>query len=199
MPSDLQIRHSAAGQDPTDNVIPLNIPNSLTILRIVLIPVFVGFLIYGRYTSALLTLLVAGITDALDGTIARLANQQTQFGAYLDPLADKLLLMSSFITLAGLELVPAWSVILVVSRDAMLLAGTLLAHLTAVRMNVDPTVLGKMTTLCQLIYVFLVVALHAWSTNLFLLEPVLYVMSGLTVASGLRYVFRGIKQLHPSP
>jgi len=89
--------------------IPLNIPNSLTILRILLIPVIVGFLVYGYYDYALITLIVAMITDALDGTIARLANQKTQFGAYLDPLADKLLLMTTFITFSLLSLVPVWS------------------------------------------------------------------------------------------
>ena len=112
----MDVRFSIAGG------IPLNIPNALTISRILLIPVIVGFLVYGHYGYALITLIVAMITDALDGTIARLANQKTQFGAYLDPLADKLLLMTTFITCSLLSLVPVWSVIVVVSRDGLLQA-----------------------------------------------------------------------------
>ena len=108
-------------------VVPLNIPNSLTILRILLIPLIVGLLVYEYAEYALVTLMIAALTDALDGTIARLANQKTPFGAYLDPLADKLLLMTTFVTLSFLDMVPVWSVILVVSRDAILLTGTLLA------------------------------------------------------------------------
>src|SRR5207249_4620271 len=74
----------------------MNLPNSLTILRILLIPVFIGFLLYERYEYSLAVLLLAGLTDGLDGTIARVANQRTRLGAYLDPVADKLLLISWF-------------------------------------------------------------------------------------------------------
>ena len=79
----------------------MNIPNSLTILRILLIPVYVGLLVYERFDAAMGVLLLAGVTDALDGTIARAANQRTRLGAFLDPLADKLLLTSGFITLSS--------------------------------------------------------------------------------------------------
>lgn len=177
-------------------VIPLNIPNSLTIFRILLTPVFVGLLVYGHYDYALGTLFLAAITDGLDGTIARLANQRTRFGAYLDPLADKLLLMSSFVTLSILDLVPAWSVILVVSRDAILLTGTLLARLTDSRIDVSPTHLGKATTIFQLGYIILVVWLSSYPSDLFLLDPILYLMSFLTVVSGFHYLVRGVTQLN---
>ena len=123
--------------------LPLNIPNSLTVLRILLVPVFVGFLIYEQHHYALVTLLVAALTDGLDGTIARLADQRTLIGAYLDPLADKIMLMSAFITLSVLHLIPVWTVILVVSRDVILLAGTLLARLTESNVDLAPTILGK--------------------------------------------------------
>src|SRR5438105_13708425 len=106
----------------------MNLPNSLTFLRIILIPFFVGFLIYGHYGLALLTLIVAGITDILDGVIARLANNRTKLGAYLDPLADKLLLTSAFVTLSILHLVPLSVSILLVSRDLDLIGGELLLH-----------------------------------------------------------------------
>jgi cardiolipin synthase len=169
----------------------MNLPNSLTILRILLVPIFVGFLLYGHYDYALASLLLAGLTDALDGTIARYANQRTQLGAYLDPLADKLLLTSGFVTLAFLHLVPLWTVILVVSRDIILMTGTVLAHLTDAQVDVSPTMLGKGTTLFQLTYVILVVVLASRRMDLRLVEPLLYVMVTITLLSGLHYLYRG--------
>ena len=116
----------------------MNIPNSLTILRILLIPVYVGLLIYERFNGAMIVLLVAGVTDALDGTIARAANQRTRLGAFLDPLADKLPLTSGFVTLSAIHLIPSWVTILVVSRDAMLLLGTA-AQFTESNIDIAPT------------------------------------------------------------
>ena len=106
-------------------------------------------MVYEHYNQALLTLIIAALTDGLDGAIARMANQQTRIGAYLDPLADKLLLMSSFLTLSILHMIPVWAVILVVSRDVILLAGTLLARVTESSIDITPTILGKGTTLVQ--------------------------------------------------
>ena len=179
-------------------VVPLNIPNSLTILRILLIPVIVGFLLYGRVEYALATLIVAALTDALDGSIARMANQRTRFGAYLDPLADKLLLMTTFITLTWLEMVPVWSMLVVVSRDAILLTGGLLARLTDTPLVTTPTALGKAAMLFQVCYIILVMACIAQGVDTALLLPLLYVMILLTILSGLQYIVRGIGQLHAS-
>ena len=179
-------------------VIPLNIPNSLTILRILLIPVIVGLLLYGYVEYALVMLIVAALTDALDGSIARMANQRTRFGAYLDPLADKLLLMTIFITLTWLEMVPVWSMLVVVSRDAMLLAGGLLARLTETPLDTTPTMSGKAATLFQVCYSILVLACIAQGVDTAVLLPLLYVMILLTVLSGLQYIVRGVGQLHAS-
>ncbi len=178
--------------------IPLNVPNSLTILRILLVPLIVGLLVYDYVEYALVTVVLAALTDALDGTIARMANQRTPLGAYLDPLADKLLLMTTFVTLSLLEMVPVWSVILVVSRDAILLTGTLLAHLTHTAIDASPTSLGKATTLFQATYLILVLALTAQGLNPALLFPLLLLMSLLTVLSGLHYILRGVSRLNGS-
>ncbi|RMH31108.1 MAG: CDP-alcohol phosphatidyltransferase family protein [Nitrospirae bacterium] len=177
-------------------VLPLNVPNSLTVLRILLVPVFVGFLVYGQYNAALITLLIAAVTDGLDGTIARMANQRTLIGAYLDPLADKLLLMSAFLSLAILHLIPVWAVILVVSRDAILLAGTLVAHVTDSPVDVSPTVLGKATTFTQIVYVVMVLLRAANYIEVAVLPPLLMAMASLTALSGLHYLYRGIVQLN---
>jgi cardiolipin synthase (CMP-forming) len=173
-----------------------NIPNSLTLLRILLIPVFVGLMLYGWYVPALAVLLGAGLTDALDGTIARAANQRTKLGMYLDPLADKLLLTSGFVTLSALHLVPLWMVILVVSRDVILLTGALLAHLTGSEVDIAPTLLGKGTTVFQLAYLLLAVVFVSRQMDMHLLDPLLYSAVMLTVASGSHYLYRGFARMN---
>ncbi len=176
--------------------IPINIPNSLTVLRILLVPVFVGFLLYERYDAALVALLIAALTDTLDGMIARIANQRTRLGEYLDPLADKLLLMSAIVTLSVLHFIPVWAVIVVVSRDAILLAGTLVANLTDTVINISPTALGKGTTFVQICYV-VAVMLHATGRiPVELVTPLLLVMVILTIGSGVHYLMRGIQKVN---
>lgn len=174
----------------------MNIPNSLTILRILLIPVFVGFMTYRQYGYALAALLCAGLTDALDGLVARLTNQQTKLGEILDPLADKLLLTSAFLTLSILHLVPSWVVILVVSRDLILMLGTVVAHVTNIAIDITPTILGKGTTLCQLTYVVLVIAMIWRGMKIGALFPLLLVMVAFTLGSGLHYLYRGYRRTY---
>lgn len=169
----------------------MNIPNSLTTLRILLIPVFVGFLVYEQVDRALLVLVVAGLTDALDGTVARIINQRTRLGAILDPLADKLLMVSGFVALAALHLIPSWVAILVVSRDFILIAGTLVARLTESPLDITPTVLGKGTTVFQLSYLVLVLLFRATNRDVAFLDPLLYLTAAATLASGLHYLYRG--------
>ena len=174
----------------------INLPNSLTVLRILLVPVFVGLLLYGHYDIALITLLIAALTDILDGMVARLTNQRTRLGEYLDPLADKLLLMSAFITLSVLDFIPIWAVILVVSRDAILLAGTLIANLTDTEIDISPTALGKSTTLAQICYVIAVMLHVTGKVPVFLVGPFLWIMVTLTVGSGVHYLLRGIQYVN---
>lgn len=171
----------------------MNIPNSLTILRILLIPCFIGLLVYGRFTQALIVLIVAGITDALDGAIARLRNQHTRLGAVLDPLADKLLLTSGFITLSIIHLIPLWVTILVVSRDVILMLGTAVAHFTDSRVDISPTFLGKGTTFLQLAYIVMVVFLSSRHIDLSVMLPLLVGMISFTLLSGLHYLYRGFR------
>lgn len=175
---------------------PLNLPNSLTVLRIVLVPVFVGLLLYERYDFALVTLLVAAITDGLDGAVARLTDQRTRLGEYLDPLADKLLLTSAIITLSVLHFIPLWAVIVVVSRDAILLAGTLIANLTDTVINIAPTMWGKGTTLAQIIYVIALLLQATGRIPSTVTEPLLFIMILLTVGSGVHYLMRGIQYVN---
>ncbi len=178
--------------------LPINVPNSLTVLRILLVPVFVGLLLYGYYGLALVTFIAAALTDGLDGAIARRTNQRTRLGEYLDPLADKIMLMSAFVTLSVLHFIPLWAVIIVVSRDAILLIGTMVANLTETDIDISPTVLGKGTTFTQISYVLVVVMFAMdWVPSL-VVTPVLGAMVGLTIGSGGHYLYRGIQYLNTS-
>lgn len=171
----------------------MNIPNSLTILRILLIPCYIGLLVYARFDEALIVLLVAGLTDALDGAIARMKNQYTRLGAVLDPLADKMLLISGFVTLSLIHLVPSWVTILVVSRDVILMLGTAVAHFTDSRVDITPTFLGKGTTFLQLSYVVMVIFLTSRRIDLSVMLPLLFGMVAFTLLSGLHYLYRGFR------
>jgi len=185
-------------RESSDADISINLPNSLTILRILLVPVFVGLLLYAHYDIALLTLLIAALTDILDGMIARITDQRTLLGEYLDPLADKLLLMSAIITLSVLHFIPIWAVIVVVSRDAILLTGTLVANLTETHIDISPTILGKGTTFAQICYIIATMLFVTGRVSLALVEPFLWVMVALTVGSGMHYLLRGIQYLNGS-
>jgi cardiolipin synthase len=174
----------------------MNLPNLITIFRILLIPVFINLLIYGYQGWALTVFLAASLTDGLDGLIARLANQRTKLGTYLDPLADKLLLTASFLTLAILKLIPIWAAVIVVSRDLILILGALILHLTQASQEISPTFLGKSTTVVQLGYIVLILLIAVFDGSTVSLLPVLALTIGLTVFSGLHYIYRGIRHLN---
>src|SRR4030065_2641137 len=101
----------------------MNIPNLLTLLRIILVPVIVILLIQGVFLKALIAFIVASLSDVLDGFLARILHQQTALGAYLDPIADKALLASSFVTLSVLHVIPGWLTGIVITRDFLILLG----------------------------------------------------------------------------
>lgn len=174
----------------------MNFPNLLTILRILIIPVFINLLIYGYHRWALAAFLTAGLTDSLDGLIARLSNQRTRLGAYLDPMADKLLLTASFLSLAILQIIPVWSAVIMVSRDIILILGALILHLTQTHQDISPTFLGKATTAIQLIYVTGVLLITVVEGSTLTLFPLLLATVVLTVLSGFHYIYRGIRYLN---
>ena len=129
----------------------LTLANQLTILRIVLIPVFVLLVIYERLGAALLVFIVAGATDALDGVIARRAGQRTSLGAWLDPMADKLLLLTTFVilTLPNVPLtnhLPVWLTVIVITRDVVIVGVVAVVNLAVGPRTFRPSLLGKLTT-----------------------------------------------------
>jgi cardiolipin synthase len=174
----------------------MGLPNWLTILRILLIPVFVTLLVYRRAGLALLVFCLASLTDMLDGYIARSQGRQTRLGAFLDPMADKLLLTSGFVTLTWLKVIPFWITAVVVSRDVVLSIGVLVIHVAGGTVHPAPTWIGKTSTVFQMLTV-----LAAMAAVYFQLLPALvttllaWVTAAFTITSGLQYIIRGLKQL----
>jgi cardiolipin synthase len=174
----------------------ISIPNILTMLRILLIPLLVIFLIRGMMGEALLVFAAAGITDGLDGFIARYFNQRTDLGAYLDPVADKLLLMSAYLTMATLDLIPAWLTVIVISRDVIIVMGVMVLRLIGVKYEIQPTIASKLTTCVQLLTVFLVLLHIFFQTESLLDESFFWLTAVLTTISGLHYVYKGMVIYH---
>jgi cardiolipin synthase (CMP-forming) len=170
----------------------MTIPNILTLSRILLTPLLMWFLVNRQLNQALVVFFVAGMTDGLDGLIARLFDQRSRFGAILDPLADKLLLVSSFLVLGYLGLIPIWLVIIAVARDIVIVLGTSALFVLQFKVEIRPTALGKLTTLMQLLSVLLalsseLISMGGWSKTL-----VFAITAIFSLATGVQYVKKGI-------
>ncbi|MBL7171022.1 MAG: CDP-diacylglycerol--glycerol-3-phosphate 3-phosphatidyltransferase [Candidatus Omnitrophica bacterium] len=176
----------------------MNLPNFLTILRILLIPCFLGFMLYYKpgenefRTVALFVFLLAVFTDALDGFLARIRHQKTKLGSFLDPIADKLLLITAYLVLTlntGLSVrLPMWLTIVVISRDIIIIFGVVLILLIAGDIKIRPTPSGKITTFFQMVTIiatFMVLPLNflnfIWTLTII-----------VTIISGIEYIYKGI-------
>ena len=169
----------------------MNLPNLLTLIRIILTPLLVILLINGKFVEALIVFTIAGITDGLDGLIARWMRQKTRIGAILDPIADKLLLTSAYVTLAVIGFLPGWLAVTVISRDVIIVFGVLILFLFQGGVEIHPSVLGKITTVAQLGTIFMVLVNYdlGWFGRIL---PFLYIGTALiTVISGLHYMYLG--------
>jgi cardiolipin synthase (CMP-forming) len=168
---------------------PINIPNMLTIARILMTPLLVILLLKQLFGPALLVFVLAGISDALDGLIARYCNQRTELGAYLDPVADKLLLTASFISLGILNLIPGWVVVIVITRDVLILLGIAIYSLTGIAFRIAPSMVSKCTTAAQLATIGLVLlGVQMGGLSLYL-SYFFWLTAGLTTLSGLHYIY----------
>jgi cardiolipin synthase len=171
----------------------LNLANQLTLLRMALAPLLVVLVLVHEMVWALGVLVVAGLTDMLDGLIARRGHQQTTLGAMLDPMADKLLLTSAYVVLTWssrlVVAIPVWLTVITLSRDAIIVVSVAIINLTLGRRIFYPTLLGKCSTGTQLATVGVVLLLNALDTSF---PPVLYLFLlalFFTVASALQYVY----------
>jgi cardiolipin synthase len=172
----------------------LNLANCLTLFRILTIPVFLELLVYHFYLEALLVFAIGGFTDFFDGLVARRMNQQTALGAYLDPVADKLLVVTSFIMLGLIGGLPVWLSVLVVARDVLIVVGYgIIYFLVEERLQVRPSRIGKWSTTLQLLTLG-VALLMLHDPKLLsprVLDGFIAVSALATVASGVQYLYRG--------
>ena len=174
----------------------MNLPNLLSLTRVLLIPIFVILIMQHRFGWALLTYAVAGVTDGVDGLIARITRQRTELGAYLDPIADKLLLSAGFITLAIINLLPSWLTVIVITRDLIILLGFFIFILTNRRPKIQPLLVSKVTTGFQ-ISTILLVLLTVYHPSFKLLVPIaIYGTLIFTIISGVHYITLGTRILN---
>lgn len=165
------------------------VPNQITFLRLGFLPVFLILIAYDAYRWALLVLVVAALSDGIDGLLARKLNQKSSIGAYLDPIADKLLLSSSFVILAFKHQVAWWLTIIVLSRDVLLMTVAAVIILISGYRPFPPSVLGKLTTTFQILLVFTLVLAAAFPAVQIggWIRVLIYVVTALTAVSGFHY------------
>ena len=165
------------------------VPNELTLLRLAFLPFFIIAIKYDRYFVALGILVASGLSDALDGFLARSLDQKTALGAYLDPIADKLLMSTSYLVLALKGRISWWLAILVLGRDVLLLIAAAVILITVGYRPFPPSIWGKLTTAFEIFLVILVLVMAAWNQQGLLLAKryCAYVVAAFVVISGLHY------------
>ncbi len=174
----------------------MTIPNMITILRLVLVPGVVLAMLQARWEWAFTGFVVAGISDGVDGFIARHFNQRSRLGAYLDPMADKLLLVSVFVVLGIAGELPLWLVIAAVSRDALIVFAVLLSSVMAQPVEMKPLMVSKANTAIQLVLAAVVLGELAFGIDIGALRPALIILSGLlTVASAAAYLVAWLRHM----
>jgi len=167
----------------------LSIPNFITLGRAILVPVVFWLLVSGRTEAAFVLLVIAGISDAVDGYLAKRFGWQTELGAYLDPLADKFLLVSIFIALGVLDALPSWLVIAVVSRDILIVMAVVLSWLLGNPVRIKPLIVSKANTVSQIVLAAAVLADEGFGLGIGTLRTVLiWATAALTLASLVVYM-----------
>ena len=178
----------------------MNLANWITITRILVVPFFIILLSYNWEFSALLLFCIAGITDGIDGYIARTKKLKTELGAILDPLADKFLLISSFVmlTIKKPALIPLWFTIILISRELVIVMGAVIIQFITNSFKAKPTTLGKLTTAMQILTVFTALVINGMkiSSPIEILKVFIFTTTVFTIISGSHYIYLGTKQLN---
>jgi len=152
-------------------------------------------LIDGAFREALIVLTSAGLTDALDGFLARVLHQRTSLGAYLDPIADKTLITSCFVTLSILGIIPSWLAVIVVSRDFIIILGAVIFFMSSIPFEIKPALVSKITTVFQIITVFaaLIIKIFPHEFHKLWVLPLEWGTAFFTILSGFYYITKGVK------
>ncbi|MFQ5345134.1 MAG: CDP-alcohol phosphatidyltransferase family protein [Mariprofundus sp.] len=167
----------------------LNIPNILTLARIIITPFIVYAIIEHQPVLALILMGIAGVTDMLDGAIARYFNQRSTVGAYMDPLADKLMLISTIVSLYFIGQVPLFLFLAVVFRDMIIMVGALAYEMVTHKLEMQPSISSKVTTFLQIMLVLTVLSDLAWQLpNDWILTSMIWLTFAFTCISGLQYM-----------
>jgi len=169
----------------------MNLPNLLTILRLFVTSFFILAIQYGEFRIALWLFVVQAVTDLLDGFLARVLGEKTSLGALLDPLADKAMLVSSFVVLYLKDIVPLWVTSVVLLRDLILTLGYLILCKLFRKIEIVPSVLGKLTTFCQIGTVVYIL----WSGERSYQNFFYYTTVALTIITGIHYIYDGLRIL----
>lgn len=178
----------------------VTVPNVISVFRLVLVPLTIDALLAGRYDVAFWVFLVAGVSDGVDGWIARRFDQRSELGAYLDPLADKALIVSIFVTLAIVGVLPVWLAILVVSRDVLIVGGVLLSWMLGASVAIRPLFVSKANTTAQIAFAALVLSAGAFGWNpggLWFAGEI--AVAALTTVSGAAYLVDWLKAMSSAP
>lgn len=180
----------------------LHIANILTIGRLALVPVFLTCFILRWYPAAFVVFTAAAATDLIDGTIARWLKKRSQLGAFLDPLADKVLMVTAFACMVSVKALPAWFLVLIIARDVMIMGGIGVLKILKIEVEYEPFLLSKFATLSQILLGVLSLGAlwsPAFSFGVYPLidfaEGVVYVTSLLVIITGLQYIMKGIEIL----
>lgn len=178
----------------------ITIPNLISIFRLVLVPIAIDAILSGRFDIAFWVFLVAGVSDGIDGFIARTFDQRSELGSYLDPLADKLLLVSIFVTLAVIGVIPVWLAILVLSRDVLIVGAVVLSWGLGRRLPIQPIMVSKANTMAQIGFAAMVLGSRAFGVDVGGLWTLgMLLVSGLTIVSGLAYVVDWLRAMSSEP
>jgi cardiolipin synthase len=176
------------------------IPNILTVLRIILIVPFAGFVYRQEYGAALVVFFIAGLSDGVDGFLARQFDWKSRFGAIADPLADKLLLMTAYIVLALTEQIPLWLTAVILGRDFVIVIGALVYHYCISHYDIKPSIWGKACTMAQIVYALaLIIKLAGFPMPSWVVEQGIWVVLAITLISGVHYIgawsVKGLREL----
>ena len=174
----------------------MTVPNFITIARLFAVPLIIWLMIADRFVEAVIVFVAAGLSDAADGFIAKRFGAASELGAYLDPIADKALLVSVFVTLGMQGLLPAWLIVLVVSRDFLIVGGVMLSYVMGNPVAVRPLWVSKANTAAQIVLIALILGNQS---GVAVFRPLLFmtvlIVAALTVASAAAYVIEWLRHM----
>ena len=174
----------------------MTLPNLITIARLLMVPVIIVMLMQGEWGWAFALFLAAGVSDGVDGYLARRLDMRTEFGAYIDPLADKALLVSLYVTLPIIGVLPGWLAIVIVSRDLMIIAAIMVSWLMDRPVEIKPLAISKLNTAVQIAFAALVLGKKAFGLDLDAFDTTaMWIVVVLTVASVAAYLAKWLRHM----